>query len=150
MSQYNINEGYLIIPPSWQDRSLNIFTIPANGRAKEASFLISRDVSQGGRSFTAFITDQIEQCRQQLSRFKLVKRNDYVQPYSHSSIEYTWETGERTVLLRQIFVESTPANIIFTLTTTPQDIAIHEAAWREVMSSVMPNTVVTEKKPSAD
>ncbi len=70
MNPYQINEGGMLIPPSWQDQSLNIFRIPANDKAKEASLLISRDASQGEGGFADFISAQMKQCAQNLPGFK--------------------------------------------------------------------------------
>ncbi len=51
-------------------------------------------------------------------------------------------------MLRQLFFESKPANIIFTLTTTPEDAPGHEAAWREVIRSLKLTKVVVPDSPA--
>lgn len=142
MFPYQINEGNLQIPIAWQDQTLNIFRIPPNGSAKEASLLISRDASQGDASFDDFINGQIKQCEQQLSEFKLLQKQICAEPFSYAWVDYTWNAQEKTVMLRQIFFESKPANLIVTLTTTPEDAPTHEAAWREVVRSVQLKNLV--------
>ncbi len=142
MFPYQINEGVLQIPAAWQDQSLNIFRIPASENAKEASLLISRDASQGESRFDEFISAQITQCEQQLPGFKLLQKQLCVEPFSYAWVDYTWLAQEKTVMLRQIFFESKPANIIVTLTTTPEDAPAHQAAWREMVRSVQLKNLV--------
>ena len=81
------------------------------------------------------MTNQITQCSHQLKNFKLISRNDFTVPIVYSWLDYTWETEGKTILLRQLFVECKPVNLIMTLTTTPEDVAGHESAWREVIKS---------------
>jgi len=45
MARYRLQEAEFVIPDNWTDQTLNIFKLPAVGEAKEASFLISRDVT---------------------------------------------------------------------------------------------------------
>ncbi|RCI70252.1 DUF1795 domain-containing protein, partial [Pseudomonas aeruginosa] len=51
MTLYRLHEADLEIPDAWQDQSINIFKLPASGPAREASFVISRDASQGDAPF---------------------------------------------------------------------------------------------------
>lgn len=133
MSPFQINEGTLSIPPDWRDKTLNIFQIPATAQAKEASFIISRDESQGSRTFAEFIADQIRQCEQQLPGFKLLQRHLLSDPCSYAWLDYTWQSPDKLVMMRQIYFERRPAVVIMSLTTTPEDAPAHESAWREVI-----------------
>jgi len=104
--------------------------------------LISRDASQGDKRFDEFISGQIKQCEQQLPGFKLLQHQLCVEPFSYAWVDYTWVAQDKTVMLRQIFFESKPANIIVTLTTTPEDAPAHEAAWREMVRGIQLKNLV--------
>lgn len=139
MTLYRIQEADLDIPDAWQDQSINIFKLPAVGGAKEASFVISRDASQGDAIFADYIDKQVKSAEQQLPEFKLVQRWDTVL-YEHAAtlLDYTWKREGRELMLRQMFIERKPAVLITTLTTTPSDLAHHETAWKIAMSSLKP------------
>jgi hypothetical protein len=62
------------IPDTWQDQSINIFKLPAVGGVKEASFVISRDPSQGDAVFADYVARQLENAEGQLPGFKLINR----------------------------------------------------------------------------
>ena len=142
MKPFQINEGTLSIPAHWADKTLNIFHIPAQGTSKEASFIISRDESQGKRAFAEFIADQIKQCEQQLPGFQLLQRHLLTEPCSYAWLDYTWQSPDKTVMMRQIFFERRPAVVIMSLTTTPEDAPAHENAWREVIRASQLNDLV--------
>lgn len=133
---YQINEAELLIPSDWQDNSLNVFRIPANSQAGEASLVFSRDASQGQAGFAAFVMKQLQQCEAQLAGFKLLRHNVYAEPVSYAWVDYQWQVAQRVIMLRQIFLEGKAGNLIVTLTTTPQDVAGHEAVWLEVIRSI--------------
>lgn len=139
MTPYRVNEADLQLPPSWQDQSINIFKLPAHGPAKEASFVISRDASQGDTPFADYIAAQIDGAQKQLPGFKLILRGDFVlHGHAASRLDYSWQREGRELMLRQVFIERKPAVLITTLTTTPSDIKHHEKAWKEVMQSLIP------------
>lgn len=133
---YQINEAELMIPAHWIDNSINIFRIPANDKAKEASLVFSRDASQGDASFAEFVLKQIKECEAKLPHFKLLKHNNFQEPMSYAWVDYQWQAEQKTVMLRQIFLEGKPVNLIVTLTTTPLDAPGHEATWLEVIRHI--------------
>lgn len=136
---YRIQEADLDIPETWQDQSINIFKLPAVGGAKEASFVISRDGSQGDAIFADYIDKQVKSAEQQLPEFRLVQRWDTVlHEHAATLLDYTWKREGRELMLRQMFIERKPAVLITTLTTTPSDLARHETAWKIAMSSLNP------------
>lgn len=139
MIPYRVNEADLQLPASWQDQSINIFKLPASGPAQEASFVISRDPSQGETPFADYITAQIDGAQKQLPGFKLILRGDFLlHGHAASRLDYSWQREGRELMLRQVFIERKPAVLITTLTTTPNDIKYHEKAWKEVMQSLIP------------
>jgi hypothetical protein len=143
VSHYRIQEADLDIPDAWQDQSINIFKLPATGSAKEASFVISRDPSQGDTPFADYVSRQLQSAEQQLPGFKLVKRWDFIlHGHAATLLDYTWQREGRDLMLRQVFVERKPAVLITTLTTTPDDIAHHDAAWKQAMQSLVPQPQV--------
>lgn len=71
MTSYRIQEADLEIPDTWQDQSINIFKLPAVGPAKEASFVISRDTTQGDAPFAEYVDRQLKSAEQQLPGFKI-------------------------------------------------------------------------------
>jgi hypothetical protein len=136
---YRIQEADLDIPDTWQDQSINIFKLPAVGGAKEASFVISRDASQGDAIFADYVDKQVKSAEQQLPEFKLVQRWDTVlHAHAATLLDYTWKREGRELMLRQMFIERKPAVLITTLTTTPSDLVHHETAWKIAMSSLKP------------
>ena len=142
LQTYFLNEGQCQIPADWRDESLNIFRIPASAAAGEASLVISRDYGQGTGRFDDFIQQQLHQCQHTLPEFKLLQKQICSEPFSYAWVDYTWQARERCIMLRQLFFESRPANIIVSLTTTPEDAAAHEAAFRAMVRSVQLKHVV--------
>ncbi|TBU92770.1 DcrB-related protein [Phytopseudomonas dryadis] len=139
MTQYRLQEADLDIPDSWHDQSINIFKLPATNGAREASFVISRDPSQGDVPFADYVTRQLESAEKQLPGFRLVKRWDIVlHGHAATLLDYTWRREGQDLMLRQVFVERKPAVLITTLTTTPEDLVHHEPAWKMVMQTLKP------------
>ncbi|MCP1616218.1 hypothetical protein FBY21_0827 [Pseudomonas sp. SLBN-26] len=139
MTLYRLNEADLDVPDAWQDQSINIFKLPATGSAKEASFVISRDPSQGDMPFADYIAQQLANARQQLPGFTLVKQWDInLNGAPAVLLDYTWQRDGRVLMLRQVFIERKPAVLITTLTTTPQDLPFHEPAWKQAMQTLKP------------
>jgi hypothetical protein len=139
MIPYRIQEADMAIPETWSDQSINIFKIPANENHGEASFVVSRDPSQGETPFTDYVTGQIESARNQLPGFRFSHREDFeLRGHSASSIRYQWDSNGRELMLCQVFIESKPAVIILTLTTTPEDSPHHASVWKEVIRGYRP------------
>lgn len=136
---YRLDEADILIPASWQDQSINIFKLPAGGGAREASFVVSRDPSQGDVAFMDYVTTQLANAAKQLPDFVLKDRWD-LRIHEHNAVlvDYTWRRDGRLLMLRQTFIERKPAVLITTLTTTPEDFAWHEPAWKAAMQSIKP------------
>lgn len=97
------------------DQTLNIFKLPATDAAREASFIVSRDPSQGEDAFADYLDKQLAQCEKALPGYRLLLRRDYVcQGHLACWLDYQWRSDGRTLLLRQIFIERKPAVLIFT------------------------------------
>ena len=143
MSSYRIQEADFDLPDAWQDQSINIFKLPAVGGAQEASFVISRDASQGDALFADYVAAQLNSAEQQLPGFTLIKRWDF-DMHGHAAVllDYSWKRENRELMLRQVFIERKPAVLITTLTTTVHDLAHHEPAWKQVMQSLKPQPPV--------
>ncbi|HCI3995686.1 TPA: DcrB-related protein [Pseudomonas aeruginosa] len=139
MTLYRLHEADLEIPDAWQDQSINIFKLPASGPAREASFVISRDASQGDAPFADYVARQLESAEKQLPGFKLHKRWD-INIHGHAAVllDYQWQREGRDLMLRQVFIERRPAVLITTLTTTPADLPHHEPAWKQAMQTLVP------------
>ncbi len=139
MTLYRLHEADLEIPDAWQDQSINIFKLPASGPAREASFVISRDASQGDAPFADYVARQLENADKQLPGFKLHKRWD-INIHGHAAVllDYQWQREGRDLMLRQVFIERRPAVLITTLTTTPADLPHHEPAWKQAMQPLVP------------
>jgi hypothetical protein len=136
---YRLQEADFEIPDTWQDQSINIFKLPAVGGAKEASFVISRDPSQGDTAFADYVARQLENAERQLPGFKLINRWDIVlHGHATALLDYTWQREGRELMLRQVFIERKPAVLITTLTTTPDDFVHHEPAWKLAMQTLKP------------
>jgi hypothetical protein len=139
MIPYRIQEADMAIPETWSDQSINIFKIPANENHGEASFIISRDASLGDTPFNDYVTGQIETAKKQLPGFMFCHREDFeLRGHSASSIRYQWDSNGRELMLCQVFIESKPAVIILTLTTTPEDSSHHASVWKEVIRGYRP------------
>lgn len=139
MIQYRIQEADLEIPENWNDQSINIFKIPADDNHGEASFVITRDRSRKDEPFHDYVTGQIETARNQLPGFMFYHREDFeLRGHAASSIRYSWKRDGLDLMLCQVFIESKPAVVILTLTTTPEDASNHAAAWKEIVRSYRP------------
>jgi hypothetical protein len=138
LQSYCIQEADLLIPAHWTDHSLNVFKIPPDDEHQGASLVITRDSQKGSQSLDDYIDTQVKQCEAQLARFALRKRERFThQSRAAGWLEYTWMMDRRELLLRQVYYDIGTQALICTLTTTPQDVAHHDAIWRQVMSSVV-------------
>ncbi|MFK3974355.1 DcrB-related protein [Pseudomonas sp. NPDC087358] len=139
MTPYRIQEADFQVPATWQDQSINIFKLPAVGDAKEASFIISRDSSQGDVSFAEYVAEQLRSAERQLPGFELIQTWHFVlNGCAASLLDYSWQREGRELMLRQVYVEQKPTVLILTLTTTRNDLIYHEAAWKQVVHSFSP------------
>ena len=139
MISYRIQEGDILIPDSWSDQSINIFKIPAEGKASEASFVISRDASQGDTPFSDYVAGQMDAASKQLQGFKLLQHEDFMLcGCDAAAVLYQWNSNGRDLMLWQVFVESKPTVVVLTLTTTPDDAENHRELWLEVIKSFRP------------
>jgi len=137
MTPYRIQEADLLIPSEWSDKSLNIFNIPRNNDAGEASFLITRDTHDKNKSFEDYLSLQLQQSKAQLPEFQLKKNERFnFQETQCGWFEYTWSNGTSVLYIRQVFYALGTKILVSTLTTTPKDVDYHDANWRKVMSSL--------------
>jgi hypothetical protein len=146
MTPYRINEADLQIGPDWQDQSLQVFKLPSAPAGKEASFVVSRDLSRKNYAdFAAYVAKQREQLTEKLPGFKLNK-DESIQYQDHDGawLEYTWRSGENELLIRQVFYDRQNLTLIFTLTAAPSDSAHFDETWRRTMSAT-----VLQPKPLA-
>lgn len=142
MTLYRIQEAELEIPENWQDQSINIFKLPATEVAKEATFIISRDFSQGEESFPDYVGSQLKNAERQLPGFKLMQTWDFTSAgHAATLLDYSWKREERELMLRQVFLQHKPAVLIITLTTTPEDLIHHEPAWKYALSTLVPRRI---------
>ncbi len=135
MTHYRIHEADLVIGPDWQDQSLQVFKLPAPPGGKEASFVVSRDLTRGAaKDFDAYIIEQRAKLKDKLPGFKLIKDQD-IHHYQHDGawFEYTWRNGASELFIRQVFYDRNPQVLIFTLTCSPTDAAHFDLAWRSTM-----------------
>lgn len=138
LKPYCIQEGDLMIPPQWQDQTLNVFRIPATDHGQAASFVIGRDANKGERTLQEYVQAQHRQCAEQMEGFALEKEEYFrTKGWDAAWVEYRWILEHRPLYLRQVFYDLHGAVLICTLTTTPQDMEHHEEAWRQVMSSLV-------------
>ena len=150
MTSYRIQEADLVIPDTWSDQSINIFKIPAGENTGDASFIISRDATQGDTPFNEYVTGQIETAKSQLPGFKLAHREDFeLRDHAASSIRYSWKRDELELMLCQVFIESKPSVVILTLTTTPDEALKHAAVWKDVIRNYRPIPAEAPAKDSA-
>ena len=151
MNPYRIQEGDLPIPAEWRDQTINVFTIPGTGGARDASFVISRDPDRGMKSFEDYVEQQLKQCRANLPRFTLKKNDRFEYQHHHGAwLEYTWQQEKVELYLRQVFYDRGPQILICTLTTTAADLEAHDPAWRKVMANMklIPLVGDTENAPA--
>ena len=138
MISYRIQEADLSIPKTWTDQSINIFKIPAAEKAGEASFVISRDLTQGDDSFPDYVAKQIAAAEKQLFGFKLLQKEDFeLRGHAASSILYQWNNNGRNLTLCQAFIEEKPI-IILTLTALSDDAKNHAHTWQEIVRAYYP------------
>ncbi|MEA5113133.1 MAG: DcrB-related protein [Geobacteraceae bacterium] len=139
MITYRMQEGEIVIPDSWSDQSINIFKIPADGKTSEASFVVSRDASQGDKLFSDYVAGQMDAASRQLQGFKLLQHEDFMlSGHAAAAVRYQWSSNGRDLTLFQVFVEHKPSVVVLTLTTTPDDAENHRELWKEVIKSFRP------------
>lgn len=137
-SPYMMQEAMMMLPPQWQDQTLNVFKIPASAQAQAASFVISRDSNKGQHSLADYVKAQCRQYAEQMEGFALEKEEYFLsQGWEAAWVECRWILESRPLYIRQVFYGLPNQVLICTLTTSPQDIEHHETAWRQVMSSLV-------------
>lgn len=151
MVSYRINEADISIPNEWQDQSLIAFKIPANNGTKDASFVITRDITRKKVDFSEYISKQLQMCEKQLPEFRLKKKESFqFQDHPGAWLEYEWANGVARLAIRQIFYDRLDYALICTLTTLPEDVNAYDPTWRTVMSSMklIPLATASENVPS--
>ncbi|MFK3798502.1 DcrB-related protein [Pseudomonas sp. NPDC088444] len=137
MMPYRIQEADLDIPQGWYDQTLNIFKLPAEGDAQEASFVISRDAIGTHGTFVDYVTNQLASAEQQLPGFKLLQSWDFeLHGFPAALADYLWEREGHELMLRQVFVQHGKTVLVTSLTTTLNDLPHHETAWKKTMHSL--------------
>jgi hypothetical protein len=137
MTPYRIQEADFEIPEDWHDQTLNLFKLPATNAAKEASFVISRDVLGAHGSLPDYVASQLKSAEQQLPQYKLLQTWDFeLNGYPAALADCVWDREGVELMLRQVFVQNSSAILITSLTTTREDLPHHESAWKKAMHSL--------------
>ena len=73
---YRINEGTIVLPESWQDRTIIVVSSSLTGPG--ATLTITRDDMPWGMAFGEYVEDQGKQAAQALKNFEILGRRDLV------------------------------------------------------------------------
>jgi len=114
-----LNEGQVILPDGYQDRTVNIFT----SFAKEApSFAVSRDSLDPNEALAAYIDRQLAQMQQHLKQWQQSARCPTAlgENLSHGEMVYgSYQRSGRQVWQQQAVFNPQGAHVlVFTMTAT--------------------------------
>jgi len=114
-----LNEGQVILPDGYQDRTVNIFT----SFAKDApSFTVSRDSLEPNEALAAYINRQLAQMQQHLKQWQQSERCPATlgENLSHGEIVHgSYQRNGRQVWQQQAVFNLQGAHIlVFTMTAT--------------------------------
>lgn len=138
MSPYRTSVATLDIPDSWRDQSIVAFRLPPAPGGGEASFVMTKDMAKGTAAFAGYFAAQADSCARSLPDYHELRR-DLFQAHERDAawLEFRWTNERSPMQLRQVYFDCGFFAAIFTLTTTPADMAYHDAEWRRVMSRLV-------------
>lgn len=116
MSEYTIDEGNLVLPSGWFDRTLNVLAPEPN--IEEFKVLVSR-VEQNGRSLDDFVHGQVKDFSQRMPWFQVTARAERVVAGMRAlEVRATFRDGKAemfqhqvTLAVREKFVTITAASL---------------------------------------
>jgi len=149
MKTYEIDEAQLLISPEWHDQSLNVFKLPAAPNGKEASFVVSRDITRKtNESFADYVAQQRKQLSSKLPGFKSLK-DELICYQDHDGLwlEYTWSNNGNQMHIWQVFYDRQQLVLICTMTSAQSDKDHFETVWRKTMGAMKLHAVKAEEMP---
>ncbi len=104
MTSYYTNEGRFIIPSTWKDQSLTLFSSPADTPA-EFSLVISREAVPPGTLSSDYARRQLEQLPSGLSQFKLLRQSETRLDNAPAvEAEFLWQSDKGQMHQWQVYV----------------------------------------------
>ncbi len=135
MNSYYINEGRFLIPGTWRDQSLTMFSSPADAPA-EFSLVISRDRVPSGMTSDAYARQQMAQLPAGLPQFRL-SRQDATQLDNAPAVEaeFTWQSDKGPMHQWQVYVVHDWVALTITATAPEGVFAKHLADLQRLLST---------------
>lgn len=132
MNVYQMNEGRFVLPDGWNDQSVHLF-LSGNG---EFSLVVSRQPVPPGQDLDAFATGQLNELRENLSRFHLLRRMETtLDSLPAVEAEFTWVREGQSMHQHQTFVFHDQTALTLTGTTLVTNYPRYEATLQHLLAS---------------
>ncbi len=116
MNSYYINEGRFLIPATWRDQSLTLFSSPPDTPA-EFSVVISRDKVPPSTTSDAYARQQMAQLPASLPQFRLLRQGSaQLDNVPAVEAEFFWQSDQGRMHQFQVYVVQAGVALTFTAT----------------------------------
>ncbi len=87
--RYDLNEGVIPFPDTWEDQSINVFVAPDTTHG--ASLTITRDTRVYGEDEDAYLKRQLKELAKSLKNFSLVQEHEFeMAGQTAKAVEVRW------------------------------------------------------------
>lgn len=135
MNSYYINEGRFLIPATWRDQSLTMFSSPADAPA-EFSLVVSRDRVPPDMTSGVYARRQIDQLPVGLPQFRLLRQADtQLDNVPSVEAEFFWQSEQGLMHQLQVYVVHDRTALTFTGTAPEGTFARHLPDLRRLLDT---------------
>jgi hypothetical protein len=125
-------------PTDWVDKSMIVYTAPAEPGASAPNMVVSRDALLPGETFREYCNRQVDAFRQTLPRFA---REDEGPGRVHDldafQILFTWTSGAGPLRQRVFFIAAGSGVVVtFAATAPADDFARHQGAFEQGLAGL--------------
>ncbi|MBK4217702.1 DUF1795 domain-containing protein [Paracoccus caeni] len=132
---YRINEGFIDLPPTWHDRTINVVASSMAGSG--ASLTITRDDVPWGMDFVEYVKDQEAQAAKALKNFEVIDRRELqINGAAAYEIESTWVAKQGPIHQIITTVQMGQRALILTASTTGKMSDNQKAEMRRIVSTL--------------
>ncbi|KPA13230.1 protein containing DUF1795 [Candidatus Magnetomorum sp. HK-1] len=135
MPNFYFNEGQIILPDNWEDKTVSVLSFPANAEQSSASLTITRQRVSDKNINLATYVDQHLQTAKKFPSFKLLRHGDTViNGQEAEQLEFSWQTPEKIVVRQFQTILKHQNSIFITFTATSKKTNFDE--FKEIFQSL--------------
>ena len=135
MTPYYMNEGRFLIPDTWKDQSLTLFSSPANAPA-EFSFVISREAVPADTASSSYARLKLDQLPGSLSGFELLRESSTrIDSLPAMEAEFFWQSDKGRMHQWQVYVVHAGVALTLTATAPKGAFARHQPDLRRLLDT---------------